>query len=430
MPIISPTAISPHNRREKNWSSYWTQQLNTVVGADNIVANYPLNDLSGTICTETVTARNGTYNNVTLDQVGYRNGKCVLTSATSYINIYNAGLYGAMSFSEGSVILWFKMPNAQWKDGAAHMLINMYGNDNNYLRIRKAGDGGFNAIFRAGGTTAQGYQYHLNNSGWNCVILTWSATTGKVNGYFNGKVMWISNANIGTWNGSAFTTNLVAIASQFGTQASESFVGNISNVTICKKALSATEVDSLCLLNAVIFDGDSRVYGSNVLSCSSPAIGNNTVGIINVSVAGGTPGSLQANAATRVDPYYTPRNKILVFWAGYNSSALTTEQIYAQIQTYCAARKAAGWQVILCTEIDAQSATAITNEWPTKYLALNTMLRAGYAAFADRLADLGANAALQDATSTTYYNADKVHLIQAGYDIVGGIIEPHITALL
>jgi hypothetical protein len=35
MPIISPTAISPHNRRGINWSSYWTQLL--TEGEDNLV---------------------------------------------------------------------------------------------------------------------------------------------------------------------------------------------------------------------------------------------------------------------------------------------------------------------------------------------------------------------------------------------------------
>lgn len=48
---------------------------------------------------------------------------------------------------------------------------------------------------------------------------------------------------------------------------------------------------------------------------------------------------------------------------------------------------------------------------------------------ADALADLGNNANLQDATNTTYFNADKVHLTTAGYNIVAGIVAAAIASI-
>jgi hypothetical protein len=412
------------------WSSYWTARIENIISTDNIVAYYKMWDKSGSVCTDVVNGYNGTYYNTILDQ-NIGKGKGILTGATSRINIYSTPLVGAMDFNEGSIAVWFKMDNAIWADGLQHHIFFCYGDANNAITIHKSSASNIiGIIYKAGGVTAQAYLSNLSNNGLNCLIVTWSKSAHKIHAYFNGKKTTPqTNITSGDWNATGVSSSDFAIASQSSNSATLTWVGYLAHFVIAKKVISETEASQMCDYSAVLFDGDSRTYGSATLSYSSVAIGNHPLGIINTGVPGGTLASLTADAASRVDTYYSAKNKVLVFWAGVNSTGLTTQQLYDAIKAYCQARKAIGWSVVVCTEIDCQHATQVANNWSTKYLELNTMLRADYS-FADRLADLGENAALQDATDTTYFNADKIHLIQAGYNVVGSIVAPHITALL
>jgi hypothetical protein len=122
---------------------------------------------------------------------------------------------------------------------------------------------------------------------------------------------------------------------------------------------------------------------------------------------------------------------IAIVWAGVNDAhaGFDAATIYARTVTTCAAARQAGYQVVLCTEIDDQHALANAAGWhDTIWPALNTLIR-GDATIYDRLADLGADARLQDATDTTYFNADKLHLIAAGQTVVAGLVATEVNAL-
>jgi len=114
-----------------------------------------------------------------------------------------------------------------------------------------------------------------------------------------------------------------------------------------------------------------------------------------------------------------------VLWVGVNdAAALTAQEIYDNIAARCTTARAAGWKVVVCTEIDAVAAG-----WTAKYQALNALLLAGYTAFADGIADLGANSELQDHTDTTYFNADGTHLIAAGEAVVRDTVYPVLASV-
>jgi lysophospholipase L1-like esterase len=122
---------------------------------------------------------------------------------------------------------------------------------------------------------------------------------------------------------------------------------------------------------------------------------------------------------------------ICVVWGGVNDFALNGSDaaaIYALLETLCTAKKALGYnKVYVCTEIDAQYTTPAYDAWhATVYPALNVLLRADYS-WCDGLIDLGADARLQDATNTTYFN-DKLHLKDAGYAVVAGLVKAKIDA--
>lgn len=103
---------------------------------------------------------------------------------------------------------------------------------------------------------------------------------------------------------------------------------------------------------------------------------------------------------------------------------------YARTRTTCATARAAGYQVVLCTEIDNQSAQGDAVSWHTViWPAYNTLVRSD-ATIYDRLTDLGANPNLQDATNSVYFNAaDKLHLTQAGQKEVADAVAAQVNTL-
>jgi lysophospholipase L1-like esterase len=122
---------------------------------------------------------------------------------------------------------------------------------------------------------------------------------------------------------------------------------------------------------------------------------------------------------------------ICVVWGGvndYSANGSDAAAIYALLQTLCAAKKTLGYnKVYVCTEIDAQYTTPAFDAWhATVYQALNVLLRADHS-WCDGLIDLGANANLQDATNVTYF-AGKLHLTDAGYAVVAGLVKAKIDA--
>ena len=101
------------------------------------------------------------------------------------------------------------------------------------------------------------------------------------------------------------------------------------------------------------------------------------------------------------------------------------------MQTYCLARKATGWKIVVCTMLPRQYTTSSANE--TVRQTLNTWVRANYASFADVLCDVGNDPnigqAQQDA-NTTYFSADRIHCTPAGYGIVSNYVNAAITKAL
>ena len=185
----------------------------------------------------------------------------------------------------------------------------------------------------------------------------------------------------------------------------------------------------------VAFDGDSRSVNTFEATCmADAALSTKRLGWDYYAVSGQRASELNNDVSTQITPLFRSRliNNVVVVWAGINDgvNGATAAQIWSALQTYCTTVRAAGQKVVLCTEIDGQSAALNTAGWHgTIYPTLNTSIRAGWSSVADALADLGNNANLQDATNTTYFNADKVHLTTAGYNIVAGIVAAAIASI-
>ena len=125
-----------------------------------------------------------------------------------------------------------------------------------------------------------------------------------------------------------------------------------------------------------------------------------------------------SDGASQVDPLYSDRfnHNILFFCGGtndINQGKRTGAQVIADIQTYCAARKATGWQIVLVTIPNGND-----NE---DKAAVNTWLRANYATVADSLADVDAEEMIRPTSNEEYYT-DGVHFTDIGYQIFANVV--------
>lgn len=192
--------------------------------------------------------------------------------------------------------------------------------------------------------------------------------------------------------------------------------------------------------NLVVVDGDSRCrnypYGATNPTPAQvwPAVLANTLNepvlMPNFGIDGQTQASMNADATAQVDTLYSAgySTNIAICAGGINdvaggSSAATVQ---GRIQTYCEARRTAGFEVIASTMFACASLTAPEE---IERIAVNTWLRANYATFADGLCDLDADARLSTTGDTTYFLADGVHLTAGGHAVVAELMATELAAL-
>jgi lysophospholipase L1-like esterase len=162
--------------------------------------------------------------------------------------------------------------------------------------------------------------------------------------------------------------------------------------------------------------------------------------VTNKGIGGQTTQQMIDDATTDVDPLYNAGVKsVLVAWEMGNDLYFNADVSGAETRfaSYCAARQAAGWKVVVCN-LPARD-HSVTNggvspggdsdaAYNTKRLSLNTWLAANWATFADGFVDLAADAAFTTFNST-YFNADRVHLTDAGYQKVADLVAPVIVSI-
>jgi hypothetical protein len=228
------------------------------------------------------------------------------------------------------------------------------------------------------------------------------------------------------------------------------FYGTLNEVLVYNKALSDVEMGNVYTYarnkygfanpptNQIIFDGDSLTTGYACLNHSHyPGQIWGLLGgdwkIYGVSVAGQTLVGMQGDASTEIDSLYSAElsKNVLVCWGGlldvYGGADVATT--LTRLQTYCAARQAAGWQVVVLTCLPS---LYISEE---NRAALNTGIRNNYATWADAIADIAADSRIGDAgdnDNALYYNnsdGNKTHMTATGFAIVAGIVKAAIDAL-
>lgn len=108
----------------------------------------------------------------------------------------------------------------------------------------------------------------------------------------------------------------------------------------------------------------------------------------------------------------------------YRSAGLFIQQ-YTR---FCRDRRAEGYRVIAGTLIN-RADDGLYAGWGNDRSVVNEYIRDNWQDFADGVADFGAAAALADPTNTTYFDADKLHLKDAGYAVIAATANAAILAL-
>lgn len=205
----------------------------------------------------------------------------------------------------------------------------------------------------------------------------------------------------------------------------------------------------------LIFDGNSLTSGTG--ASAGQDYPNQTLTLINIGVAGfnnfavsgQTTPQMESDAATQIDP---------LFNAGYHLNALLAWEVtndlvvngangataYSNFKTYCQHRKDAhaGMVIIIFGVLPRNTGVA---GFETNRGIVNVDFRADFSGatsdpkiftatsgvtYADYFVDLGADTRigdLGDNLDTTYYNADGIHMNNAGYAIVASYAKTALT---
>lgn len=204
-------------------------------------------------------------------------------------------------------------------------------------------------------------------------------------------------------------------------------------------------------LGQVVCDGNSLTSGAgssggqNYPNILAALLGDDWL-VTNKGVSGQTTPDMAGDADTDVDPLYdagTYEHNVLVAWEGTNDLyfGASAADAYAALVAYCQARQAAGWTVVVATLLprgDFPGTSTLPGgdpeaEHETRRQAVNALIRANWATFADALADVAADARIGDdgdEDGATYYAGDGVHLSNAGYAAVAPLFEAAVLAAI
>lgn len=231
------------------------------------------------------------------------------------------------------------------------------------------------------------------------------------------------------------------------------FHGYISEVLMWKSAMTDSQMRNMCtwllnkwqlsaptLRNIMCYVGDSQTNNPGTEKWPemiATELGTVKYSHTSVAQAGVTLQAITAIASTWVDVLLDSgqARRVNAIWAGTNdlSGGTSGADVYAHLVSYCNARRAAGWNRIAVFTALPRSEVGIVPGHEARRQAFNTLVRANYTTFADGLVDVAADSRIGDdgdELDRTYYDSDRVHLVNAGQAVVTELASPVIDALV
>jgi lysophospholipase L1-like esterase len=125
-------------------------------------------------------------------------------------------------------------------------------------------------------------------------------------------------------------------------------------------------------------------------------------------------------------------NNVISLFAGTNDiqAGANAEQVYREMRSYLALARKTGFRVVIGTILPRATFSA---SMEAHRVALNGMLRADWAKFADGLADFASDPTLGRAGATSnqdVYAADGIHLTDYGYQVAARVMADAVLPLL
>ena len=196
---------------------------------------------------------------------------------------------------------------------------------------------------------------------------------------------------------------------------------------------SASDLD-----RQIVFDGNSLTQGTGATAGFSypdqcfPILKGFRYGG-NFGVSGQTTAQMSSDAVAQIDSLYNSGlySNILVAWEIRNSRVVggrTMAEAYSDYVSYCQARQAAGWKVMALTVLPCNGGDEPPG-FEAERVAINAQIVSDWPTFADELCDVAADTRLDDYTDATYFNADEVHLTDAGYGVVAELVAVKAAAM-
>lgn len=195
----------------------------------------------------------------------------------------------------------------------------------------------------------------------------------------------------------------------------------------------------------IIFEGnslscetqDGTITGGNYIPISTynALKGSSNLSLTTLAVSARTQAMINASQSTLVLPFVY-QNDIIVLWEGTNDmgiGGLNATQAWSNVVTYINGLLGKNVKLVICTVIARDAVGDRAGLMDTEIPSYNTLIKDSAATYGYTVCDLAENINFDsraDASNTTYYNADKLHLKQAGQDLIITIITNIIITIL
>lgn len=176
-----------------------------------------------------------------------------------------------------------------------------------------------------------------------------------------------------------------------------------------------------------VFVGDSLMMGALASAPPSdyvdvPSFNGIAFAKSNIAVSGRTLLEIYEKAFDNLNPLFAQAAgiNIAVIWGGTNDigTGATPQVAYSRLKRLSEHLRSLGWKVIVATMISRVGLDTQKNNF-------NALIRANYQSFADGIADMSWQPIGLDGAyaNTAFFNADQVHLTDAGYEQAGFVLE-------
>lgn len=195
----------------------------------------------------------------------------------------------------------------------------------------------------------------------------------------------------------------------------------------------------------IVFDGDSITtdlwtptpYMSPTIDLLTPHYPDTTWA--EFGVGGQTWVNMTSDAVAQIDSLIdlSKDRNIVTAFAGHNDMRdQTYTDAYNDAVAYCQARQAAGWQVVIITQMARNDNWGTTYpdaaSWDAARLSYNQLIRDNWGTFADAICDVAGDdriGDLADVIDGTYF-VDYIHPNDAGHAIIAELLNTSIRTLL